>query len=520
MIMDRTGRRYTQFRSLKKYYNEVITNDKLSAAYEKIISSSKNSNELKSRVNEVQISEDWIKTIEYYLPYISLCIQENRKFIRNQTDTIPIEKTKKVSRESVVDLAKHSKNIRDVNKKTNEIEPSHLLVVEKLDDYSIYENKFLVFLLKFLKSFVEIRFDKIKEAKSLYETNTILKNDVNLYRNSISYNIEIKDKRYSDLNLEENDESIGLIKRIRNIEIVINQLQKSDLIEQVSKTSPIRLPIQKTNVLKNDVNFSKAVELFEYLNNYNKDGFDIKQIEVSKKEFSIDYLKYFSVLPTLLSFLSYAELKEVFGIYEKEYDLEIEDLRKLELEKTIRKIFEMIGKNELDIKLIYTYIINMEHERISLNERINSLIKEHKETILKIEQENNLYISSLIDKFENEKAALDLENKAKIEKLNSIIALKESEMKQTELSHSKEIDLLKEEIAELNGRIRAYSILDNYDDNHEVSVEYFNELEKQKNAFDEYFKRERKKTKRDIISKKINEAKNEIKLGKAKKKEK
>lgn len=517
--MDRTGRRYTQFRSLKKYYNEVITNDKLSAAYEKIINSAKNINELKSKVNDVIISEDWVKTIEFYLPYISQCIQENRKFIRNQSETVPIEKAKKVGRESVIDLAMHSKNIREINA-SNEIEPSHLLIVEKLDDYSVYENKFLVFLLKYLKSFVEIRFDKIKEAKSLYETNTTLKNDVNLYRNSISYNIEIKDKRYSDLNLEENDKNIDLIKRIRNIEIVIGQLQRSDLIEQVSKTSSIKLPIQKTNVLKNDVNFTKAVELFEYLSNYTKDGFEIKQIEVVKKEFSEDYLKYFSVLPTLLAFLSYAELKDVFGLYEKEYELEIEDLRKLELEKTARKIFEMIGKNELDTKLIYTYIINMEHERISLNEKVTNLRVKHEEEIKKLVEEHDTYISELNEKFENEKNELLLKHSEEVDKLNSSIVLAEKEKEELKKSHEVEILKLKEKIEELEGRIKALSILHNYEDEHETSVEYFNELEKQKTAFDKYFEKEWKKTKKNIVSTKMKEAKEEVNSKKGKKKEK
>ena len=128
--MDRTGRRYTQFRSLKKYYSDVITNDKLLTAYEKIINSSKNQNELRSHVNDVIISKDWVEKIEFYLPYISLCIQENRKFIRNQSETVPIEKAKKVGRESVIDLAIHSRNIRKV-KSDDDIEPSHLLIVEK-----------------------------------------------------------------------------------------------------------------------------------------------------------------------------------------------------------------------------------------------------------------------------------------------------------------------------------------------------------------------------------------------------
>lgn len=507
--MDRTGRRYTQFRGLKKYYSDVITNDKLLTAYEKIINSSKNQNELKSHVNDVIIDKDWVEKIEFYLPYVSLCIQENRKFIRNQSETVPIEKAKKVGRESVIDLAIHSRNIRKV-KNDDDIEPSHLLIVEKLDDYSIYENKFLVFLLKYLKSFVEIRFDKIKEAKSLYETNTILKNDVNLYRNTISYNLEIKDKRYSDLNLEENDKNIDLIKRIRNIEVVISQLQRTDLIEQVSKTSSIKLPLQKTNILKNDVNFAKAVELFEFLTNYNKDGFEIKKIEVIKKEFSNDYLKYFSTIPTLLAFLSYAELKDVFPLYEKEYELELEDLRKLELEKTIRKIFEMIGKNELDTKLIYTYIINMEHERIALNERIDNLIESHKEELDKLNVEHENYISELTEKYETKIDETISKFNKEIDEFNSKIAKLNDDNEVLKKAHAIEIEDYKKKIEEYKGRLKASSILNSEEDEHVIGINYFNELEKQKNAFDNYFNNEWKKTKRVIMKEKKIEAKEEV----------
>ena len=315
--MDRTGRRYTQFKGIKGYQDIVKSNDKLLTAYEKIIASSKAKNEIKGKINDIKIEEEWILKLEEYLPYISSCIQENRKFIKNHGETVPIEKVKKVSRESVIDLAMHSKNIRTI-KENNEIEPSQILVVQKLDDYSVYENKFLVFLLKYLKSFVEIRFDKIREAKSLYETKTSLSNQVNLFRNAISFNIEINDKRFRDLNLEENDKNTILIQRIRKIEVVINQLLHTELIEQVSKTPSIRPPIQKTNVLKNDVNFVKAVELYEFVTNYSKPGFEIIPIETVKTDFSKEYLSYFSMIPTLLTFLSYAEIKDLFKLYEEE----------------------------------------------------------------------------------------------------------------------------------------------------------------------------------------------------------
>ena len=169
--MDRSGRRYTQYKNFKIYTDSVNKNEKLLSAYEKIKTSTRSKNEFEIKINDVVIDEVWVKTIEELLPYVSAAISEDRRFIRNQSETLPVEKTKRVSRETVIDLSVNSQNIRKI-KENDEIEPSKLLVVEKLDDYSIYENKFLVYLLKLLKSFIDIRFEKIKEAKSIYENHT------------------------------------------------------------------------------------------------------------------------------------------------------------------------------------------------------------------------------------------------------------------------------------------------------------------------------------------------------------
>ena len=68
--MDRTGRRYTQFKNFKNYSNSVIQNEKLFDAYEKIKNSTRSNNLLKSKTNDIKIDETWVKTIEYYLPFV------------------------------------------------------------------------------------------------------------------------------------------------------------------------------------------------------------------------------------------------------------------------------------------------------------------------------------------------------------------------------------------------------------------------------------------------------------------
>ena len=51
--MDRSGRRYTQYKNFKIYTESVNKNDKLVSAYEKIKSSTRSKNELNTQINDV-----------------------------------------------------------------------------------------------------------------------------------------------------------------------------------------------------------------------------------------------------------------------------------------------------------------------------------------------------------------------------------------------------------------------------------------------------------------------------------
>lgn len=509
--MDRSGRRYTQFKNFKEYTKNVNKNDKLSAAYEKIKSSTRSNNELKSKVNEVLINEDWVIAIETYLPYISKAINENRKFIRSQSETLPVEKAKKVTKDSIINLSMNSQNIRKINE-NNEIEPAKLLIVEKLDDYSIYENKFLVYLLKMLKTFIEIRFDKIKTAKSVYESDTKLGDTVNLYRNKITYNIEIKDERFGDLNLEENDASANLIGRIQNLQVLISQLQRTELIEEVSKTPSIKLPIQRTNLLKNDVNFSKALKLYDFIASYSKDGFTVNPKISQKDKFSDDYLNYFSTIPTLIAFLSYAETKNVYPLYDKEYLLDKEDERLSELELVNRKIKEMFGEGKLDSKLIYDFVKQMQEERGRLKQALKDNEEKHQQEIINLKNEFAKEKDEICKVFNSKLSELETNKNEHIASLDAknkeLEAFLESEKKENQIK----INNLNESLDEAKGTIKSLRILINpkldEDENSEV---FFDELEKEKESFDKYFDKKWKKVKKEIKRKKIQEVKEQVK---------
>ena len=88
------------------------------------------------------VDEEWVKTIEEGLIPIEKAIREERQFIRSNGEVVPIEKVRHVSRESVEHLAKHSDLITRFDE-GEDIIPDQLYTVERLSDFTVYENRFL-----------------------------------------------------------------------------------------------------------------------------------------------------------------------------------------------------------------------------------------------------------------------------------------------------------------------------------------------------------------------------------------
>ena len=107
------------------------------------------------------IDDDWIEAIEKGLPFVEEAIREERQFIRQEGSVTPIEQARRVSKASVEHLARHGNLISHAPEDGESIVPDKLLVVEKLSDYAVYENRFLYMLLCYLRDFVSLRAARI-----------------------------------------------------------------------------------------------------------------------------------------------------------------------------------------------------------------------------------------------------------------------------------------------------------------------------------------------------------------------
>lgn len=490
-----TSRKYTHYKGLKAYLDVVSKNSRLDTLFSSVVNSTNMVNEIDYKMNEIKIDKTWVNKIKEYLPYVSLCISEDRKFMRNLGEDVKIEKVKKVGRESFTDLAKNSKKIEkfdpyDVTK----IQPKEILVTQKLDDYGIYENKFLYLLIVTIKSFIDMRFSKIEHARNQVIITTKLKNKTSNSDGEFSYEFNINDVRFAKADIDENDENIKILSEILSIKTEINKFLNTNLIQEVSKLGLIKPPINHTNVLKNDVNFIKALELFEFLMGYEGDGFEIKEINQKFDKVSERYIKLFGYLPLLVSSLSYLEVKNLFASLEKKY-LEEMDEEKANLEQFI---LDSIMSSELTLVKVKEYIT---HVNIEINDLRNEL-KYQEESFKKEIEALNKEMRLMEAKHEEE--LFKKENEIKLineEHEKNVNELKLSFNNEKEELNKKINDLnllykgVKDENTELAAFIRANNILSDVSFEKGIAgEEYFNKLEEEKRAFDAFFDKKYKES--------------------------
>ena len=273
---------YQAFRAFRKH----TQNDTNSQKLRHIIAQS---NAQKDRLTSVKftadIEADWITNIEEGLIYVEKAIREDRQFIRTQGEVVQIEKVKRVSKASVEHLSKHSDLITRAPKDGNpeNIIPDKLYVVEKLSDYLVYENRFLYLLLSYLKDFIQMRLDKIKDKTTTYESTMVMDKKIKANQRSINFQMDYNEVSKNDPLLVDNYKDIPLVNRVETIYAMVVSFLATPLMKEVSKAPKIKPPVVKTNVLRMNPNFRAALKLYDYVTSYSKDGYSFREI---KKTFS------------------------------------------------------------------------------------------------------------------------------------------------------------------------------------------------------------------------------------------
>ena len=503
------------------------------------------------------VEEDWIEAIEQGLVHIEKAIKEERQFIRSNGEIVPIEKVRHVSKESVQHLAKHSDMITHVQE-SEDLIPDKLYSVERLNDYTVYENRFLYMLLCYLRDFITIRYNKILELSNKYEGSLRLSKEIVLPKQTLVYRIDLKDERKDDKYLREHNLAQNVIDRIDIILKTVVAFLKTPLMEYASKVSMLKPPITKTNVLKMDNNFKGAVALYDFIMAYDKAGYSTETKTVEIAPFDADKSAEIADLCALLAFFTYEHglnLEEglKYG-YEREEQHrqeekikrkkeQLEALKKhlanfdgstedyiLALEKQIKLLQNEAAQVEplrcvIDKLKAHEDELNLTMEQLrcsidSLNEDIRSCDERYQVIIDGVKEEYNERIHSNILKHEEELRNMEATYHTEAEKLHKELRvskevwrnevdsigskLRESRAALEELSERYE--KLSQEMLVTNAKMKAIRVQQGLigEDEDFTEKDHFDTLEKEFDAFFDFYEAQWGKTKKKIRQKILN----------------
>lgn len=208
------------------------------------------------KTNEKVIDMDWVIAIEETLPYIQKAIDEQRRFIKQAENVVRIKKAKKI------------------------------LTVEREEGFAIYENRVLLTLIHKALMFVDDKYSKMKDVPNDSYNNITMNRHLELNQQKLDFSVNYVNENHESLaeDLDVEDiESLSDFDRIRRIRQRLNECLATPLMKEIAKEPQVKPPLTQTNLLKENPNFKKAVELWSFLDTYKKQGFELVGEEYNGK---------------------------------------------------------------------------------------------------------------------------------------------------------------------------------------------------------------------------------------------
>lgn len=208
------------------------------------------------KTNEKVIDMDWVIAIEETLPYIQKAIEEQGRFIKQAENVVRIKKAKKI------------------------------LTVEREEGFAIYENRVLLTLIHKALMFVDDKYSKMKNVPNDSYNNITMNRHLELNQQKLDFSVNYVNEDHEslaeDLDIED-IESLSDFDRIRRIRQGLNECLATPLMKEIAKEPQVKPPLTQTNLLKENPNFKKAVELWSFLDTYKKQGFELVGEEYNGK---------------------------------------------------------------------------------------------------------------------------------------------------------------------------------------------------------------------------------------------
>ena len=262
---------FSVFRTLAKECEPFADAEMIVAAADTNVSLKRNKI---SRTIEI----DWIERIEAAIPALDTIIRFPSVAIEDVDEILPIELSRHITEKSIKHLATHTNLI--LNATDDEVTPSKILNVYHEETYLTYENRFINTLLARLCAFVDKRLQALSggsgvEAKFDYLTEFDHDLPDHDGKSSAKVNLHIEltsplDKEMTEADIEISERYIEALNRLKRINMALIGYRSSMFAQKLGRNY-IRPPVIRTNAILKNKNLRECLNLWEYIENYDKE---------------------------------------------------------------------------------------------------------------------------------------------------------------------------------------------------------------------------------------------------------
>ena len=236
---------------------------------------------------EKVLDEEWITVIEDSLDAINAIIEKPRRFITTEEEVVPVSLAKRISADSVRHLSQNTQFLSPAP--DGEVHPTHVLNVNTVETYDLYENRFVYHLIQRLLAFVDKRTDVI-----FWQTGNEICNRFKMHSKiddayeEIEYTVELSVKNRQSF--AENDaDNMDTFMRIDRVRRLVMSLASTSFCKLMAGCATVRSPIQRTNLMTKDPNYRTCYQLWQFMERYDEVGYTIN-VKDSEMAFDDEYL--------------------------------------------------------------------------------------------------------------------------------------------------------------------------------------------------------------------------------------
>ncbi len=224
-------------------------------------------------IYRVVVDLDWVEAIESRLRNIDAAIRENRRFIEQTEEIVPIALSRKITSESVKHLARHTNLISSVE--DGKVTPEKILNIQREESFAIYENRFLYTLLQRLSYFVGVRYQAIQDKPEHTVTQMAFTRqfEERKTRSQLHMTYELQDTPDEKFRMDVDPSTLSDIQRVARIRNIIMDFMVTPLMKSLTHCEQVRPPIMRTNLMTKDPNYRAALDLWTFIETYKKDGY-------------------------------------------------------------------------------------------------------------------------------------------------------------------------------------------------------------------------------------------------------